>query len=395
MPGTLALAMTVFAVGVDSYIVAAILPAIADDLGESIASVGLLASAYALPTAILAPLLGPISDRYGRRTAILGGLAIFIAAVAGCVVAPSLPVLLLARAVNGLGSAIAMPAAFAAAGDLAAPGQRARAMGLLSGMYPLSTLLGLPLGALAATVGGWRGSFVFILVVAAAAFALVLRLPSVRPEAGTTRPGHLRTLTIAVEDRRAIAALGVTFLWLTATFGLFVYVAEFVHRAFGVPAEQAGLIYVVIGLVGVIATRRSERFIARFGARRTVLGAIAIFSVMAAVLPLTAVALPLLLVVFGTWAFGTWTGIPAMQTIVAGLSATARGTLLAFMTSAINFGAVVGPIATGRVLEAGGFAWAAPWAGFLGLVALIVAWRLLPEPAPDDGAILASSPAEA
>jgi hypothetical protein len=40
---------------------------------------------------------------------------------------------------------------------------------------------------------------------------------------------------------------------------------------------------------------------------------------------------------------------------------------------------LVGPIVTGRVLEAGGFAWAGPWAGFLGLIALIAAWRILPE----------------
>jgi predicted MFS family arabinose efflux permease len=376
--------MVVFAVGVDSYIVAAVLPAIADDLGESIASVGLLASAYALPTAILAPLLGPISDRYGRRTALLGGLAIFVVAAAGCIVAPTLPLLLLARAVNGLGSAIILPAAFAAAGDLAAPGQRARAMGLLSGMFPLSTLLGLPLGAIAASLAGWRGSFGFILGVAIVALLLVLRLPAGRPEP-SARASHVGTLRAAVSDRRAVAALGVTFLWLTATFGLFVYVAEFVHRAFDIPAERAGLVYVVIGLVGVVATRRSDRVQARIGARRTVLGAIGAFVIAACVLPLTAIALPLTLLIFAVWAFGTWTGIPAMQTIVAGLSATARGTLLAFVSSAINLGAVVGPIVTGRVLEAGGFAWAGPWAGFLGVIALIAAWRVLPEAAEEVG----------
>jgi predicted MFS family arabinose efflux permease len=378
---TYVLAIVVFAVGVDSYIVAAVLPAIADDLGESIASVGLLASAYALPTAILAPLLGPLSDRRGRRFAMLLGLAIFVVAAAGCVIAPTLPLLLLARAVSGLGAAIALPAAFAAAGDLAVPGGRARAMGLLSGMFPLSTLLGLPLGAMAAVIAGWRGSFAFILVVAVVALALVARLPAGRPAADEARPSHFTTLRLAVGSRGAPAALGVTFLWLTAAFGLFVYVAEFVHRSFGVPAEQAGLVYVVVGLVGVIATRRSDRVMGRIGARRTVLAAIAVFSVAAVALPLTAIALPLTIVTFGTWAFATWTGIPAMQTIVAGLSSSARGTLLAFVASAINFGAVVGPFVTGRVLEAGGFAWAAPWAAFLGLIALVVAWRVLPEAA--------------
>ena len=74
MPVTLALTIAVFAVGVDSYIVAAVLPAIADDLHEPIAAVGLLASAYNLPTAIFSPIFGPFSDRRGRRAAMLLGL---------------------------------------------------------------------------------------------------------------------------------------------------------------------------------------------------------------------------------------------------------------------------------------------------------------------------------
>jgi len=375
----LPLALAVFAVGVDSYIVAAVLPAIADDLGESIASVGLLASAYALPTALLSPLLGPVSDRRGRRFAMLLGLAVFAAAAAACVLAPSLPFLLAARALNGVGGAIVLPAAFAAAADDAAPEGRGRAMGLLAGMFPLSTLLGLPLGALAAVIAGWRGSFAFILVVALVAAALISRLPAGRPQAVERGPSYVQTIRIAVGDPRARAALTVTFLWLTAAFGLFIYVAEFVHRTYGIPADRAGLVYVVVGLVGVVATRRSDRVIAMLGARRTVLTAISMFSAAAFVLPLTSVALPLSIVVFAVWAYGTWTGIPAMQTIVAGLSSTARGTLLAFVGSAINLGAVVGPIVTGRVLEAGGFAWAGPWAAALGLLALTVAWRVLPD----------------
>ena len=67
----LILATTVFAIGVDNYIVVAILPEIAADFGQPIESVGLLASAYAVPLALLAIPFGPISDRLGRRFSIL------------------------------------------------------------------------------------------------------------------------------------------------------------------------------------------------------------------------------------------------------------------------------------------------------------------------------------
>ncbi len=92
-----ALVVAVFAVGVDVYIVVGILPEVSRDLHEPVAAVGLLASAYALPTALLAPVFGPLSDRRGRRTALLVGLGIFVASAAACVVAPNLAVLLVVR----------------------------------------------------------------------------------------------------------------------------------------------------------------------------------------------------------------------------------------------------------------------------------------------------------
>ena len=171
MPTTVLLGLAVFVVGVDTYIVAAVLPAIADDLGESISNVGLVASAYALPVALLSPVFGPLSDRRGRRFALLLGLAIFTAAAAVCAVAPTLQVLLIARAINGIGAAILLPATFAAAGDLPDEVARGRALALLSSAFPLSNLLGLPIGALATTLGGWRVPFALIVVLSVVAMA--------------------------------------------------------------------------------------------------------------------------------------------------------------------------------------------------------------------------------
>jgi MFS transporter, DHA1 family, inner membrane transport protein len=372
----LGLAIAVFAIGLDGYIVAAVLPAIADDLGESIAAVGLLVSAYSLPTALLAPVFGPLSDRRGRRFALTLGLGIFSAAAAACVIAPTLPLLLLARVANGVGSAIALPAAFAAAGDLPTNELRAKSLSLLSSMFPLSTLLGLPIGALVAIQFGWRGAFAFILLVALISAVLVTRLPDVRRPA-VRMPGYFESLRRVVQDRRAVAIMLLTFVWFAGTFGLFTYLAEFVHVAFAVPTDQAGLIFIVVGLVGVAATRVSPRVQARVGPRRAVMLAIGLFVVGASLLPL-APSLPVAIVLFAVWAFGTWLGVPAQQTIVAGLSERSRGTMVAFNSSALNLGFVIGPIVTGRVIEGYGFGIGALWAVFLGVLALGIAWAVLP-----------------
>jgi MFS transporter, DHA1 family, inner membrane transport protein len=383
MPATVLLSLAVFVVGVDAYIVAAVLPAIADDLREPISNVGLIASAYALPVALLSPILGPLSDRRGRRFAMILGLAIFAVAAAACVVAPTLPLLLVARAINGVGAAILLPAAFAAAGDLPDEAARGRAIALLAASFPLSNLLGLPLGAIATSLGGWRAPFGLIAALAAVSIIGVATSPHISTAVASGR-GYGATFGRVIRDRKALAVMSVTLVWFTGAAGLFIYVGEFIHESFGIPSEQAGLAYLVVGIVGIGAARASGLVLSRIGPRRTVLIGITMFGTAAFLLPLTTAALPLALIVMSIWAFGTWFGMPGIQTIVAGLSSSARGTMLAFNSSALNMGGVIGPLVSGRIIETGGFGLAGPWSAFLALCAILIAWRVLPRHVPID-----------
>jgi DHA1 family inner membrane transport protein len=176
--------------------------------------------------------------------------------------------------------------------------------------------------------------------------------------------------------------MAVTLIWFTGGFGLFIYVGEFFHRAFGIPVEQAGLAYLVVGVVGIIAARSSGAVQERIGARRVLLIGLSVGGTSVLLVPL-APALPVALLLFAAWASGTWFGVPAMQSIVAGLSSTARGTMLAFNSSALNLGSVIGPIVSGRIIDDAGFATAGLWSGFLFACALIIAVQVLPHREPE------------
>jgi multidrug resistance protein len=395
MLATVTLLLAIFSLGIDLYVVAALIPTMADDLGEPVAALGLMVSAYALPNALLAPVFGPLSDRLGRRLAMLGGMTFFAVTVAGTALAPTLPILVGLRVLNGLGAAVVMPAAFAYAGDLPTPAARSRAIGNLAMGYPLAALLGLPLGALLAGAVSWRATFLAVALLAGLATLLIWRLPADRPK-GAAVIGYVEGLRLAVGDRAVRSVLVVTFVWFLGPTGMFTFLGEFFHDAFGLGTSQIGIVFIVLGVVGVIATRTSGRFTATIGARRAVLLAIACFGTAVFVLPSTPPSLPLALLVFSGWVFGTWFGLPAQQSIAAGLSARARGTIMAFNSSAFNLAAVLSPAIAGAVFSEGGFRLLGTWTAGLAAVAFVVAFILLPRtrpaPAPAAGAAPAPDP---
>jgi multidrug resistance protein len=381
MSSTIPLLLAVFCLGIDMYVVAALIPTIATELDEQVAALGLLVSAYALPNALLAPVFGPLSDRLGRRLALLGGMGFFAVTVAGSAIAPNLLILALMRVLNGLGAAVVMPAAFAYAGDLPTATQRSRAMGNLAMGYPLAALLGLPLGAFLAGLVSWRATFLAVAVLSAVTLILIWRLPADRPK-GSAVIGYTEGLRLAIGDRAVLSVLVVTFVWFLGPFGMFVFVGEFFQSSYGLDTAQVGLVFMVLGAIGVISARTSGRLTARLGARQVVLIAIACFGTAVFILPSTPPFLALSLLVFGVWVFGTWFGLPAQQSIAAGLNPRARGTILAFNSSALNLAAVISPTIAGAILAAGDFRILGTYTAIIAVIAFVAAFALLPRQRP-------------
>lgn len=132
----------------DGTIVGIALPAIADDLGATTAGLQWTVNGYALTLAALLLLGGSLGDRFGRRRLFVVGTVAFAAASVLCAVAPTVGLLVAARAVQGVGGALLTPGSLAILQSSFAPGDRARAIGAWSG-------LGGAVGAVAPFLGGW------------------------------------------------------------------------------------------------------------------------------------------------------------------------------------------------------------------------------------------------
>jgi EmrB/QacA subfamily drug resistance transporter len=175
-----------FMVVLDLLVVSTALTTIRRDLAASVEQLEWTVNAYTLSFAVLLLTAAALGDRFGRRRAFAGGLALFAAASAACALSPDAGTLIAARAVQGAGAAAIMPLALAVLNTAFPPERRGWAMGIYGGVTGLAALLGPVVGGAITQGIAWQWIFWINVPIAALAIPLVLaRVPeSFGPSAG-------------------------------------------------------------------------------------------------------------------------------------------------------------------------------------------------------------------
>ena len=152
------LMLSMFVGALDQTIMSTATPSIIADLG-GFALLSWLFTSYMLASTVVVPLVGKLSDMFGRRIFLLGGLVIFMASSAACGAAPSMIALILFRAVQGIGGGLIFASVFSTVGDLFPPAERGKYMGFFTGTFSLASILGPTIGGLLTDHVGWRWVF--------------------------------------------------------------------------------------------------------------------------------------------------------------------------------------------------------------------------------------------
>jgi len=259
-----ALALCMLGASLGTSIANVALPPLAKAFGAGFAQVQWVVLSYLFASTAALVVVGRLGDLLGRKRLLVAGILIFTAGAALAGAAPTLELLVAARAVQGLGAATMTALALALIGESVPEGKAGRAMGLLGSTSAAGTALGPSLGGLLIAAGGWRPIFLVALPIGAAAFLLAVRSLPEAPRSGTPAPIApfipLDTLRDpAVRDSMAMSFLVSTVLMATLVVGPF-----HLSQAFGLGPAAVGMVLsvgpAIVIFAGVPAGRAADRF---------------------------------------------------------------------------------------------------------------------------------------
>src|SRR5215203_5223675 len=398
MARLLVLFVTAFVDMVGLTMIIPLLPFYATELGASATVVGLLVSAFSVAQLAVAPVWGSLSDRYGRRPAILAGLLLTACAYVIFAFAGSVLVLLLSRLVQGLGGGtIGVVQAYVA--DASPPEDRTKSLGWLSVVTSLGAVAGPAFGSAMISLGGRAapGLAAAALALLTAAFAaryLVesrqLRTAGSHALPVATRPGRAIRRVLSHWHEPASRLIWVYTIGIGAFYGTIQVVPLLLMNRLGVTEQNIGYFVMYLGGMGVVVrSLLLGRMVDLLGeARLSRLGLV----LLAAGLVCTGLASHggLVLLGFTLMPLGTAFLFPCVTGLLSRVvPGNQRGLYMGVQHTFGGVSRVLFPVAAGLLMDRLGVGVPFWIAGLLVLATLPFAWGLADSLAPDSPASVA------
>ena len=188
-------ALAVLMASIDGTIMVVALPQLTESLNTSLTWVGWTLTSYQLVQIVMYPLAGKLSDALGRRRVFLFCVVTFTVSSALCAVAPNVGLLIVFRAIQAVGGGGLLPSVIGMIADTY-PRQRAQAIGLISSIMPIGSIIGPNLGGLLLATWGWRAMFAINLPIGV---ALIVGFWLLSPVAAKDKPrGRLKVDTLGI-----------------------------------------------------------------------------------------------------------------------------------------------------------------------------------------------------
>jgi len=219
----IALFFAAFAFGTTEFVIAGVLPQVAEGLGVSIPTAGYLVSGYACGIAIGGPLLALATNSLSRKTLLLGLAIAFTIGQATCALAPDFASMLLLRIAVAVAHGAYFGVAMVVAVGLVPEDKRGMAVAVILSGLTVSNVIGVPAGTAIGTLWGWRATFwVMGALGVVATLAMLALLP--RTTGASNRPAGLAREVRVLARQQVWTSLILMLMLMIGQFGLFTYI---------------------------------------------------------------------------------------------------------------------------------------------------------------------------
>ncbi|EJF88913.1 MFS transporter [Bartonella tamiae] len=362
MPKALwALAIGAFGIGTTEFIIAGLLPGIANEFKISVSSAGNMATTYALGVFIGAPLLMILGAKVEKKKMLLIAMGLFIIGNFLTTFSLNYPMALVGRAVTALCHGVFFGIGSILAADIVAPNKRTSAIAFMFSGLAVANLVGIPAGTWFSHMWSWRATFFVIMIIGVVSFITTLILV---PKTKNHQPPSLKKELFAFADIHVLLAMGITILGPAAFFTSITYIAPMASNISGFSENGVTVLLLLFGfglfIGNYIGGKLADKALMPLLYATLIGQAVVLFIFYLVVESQVATAL----CVFLMAAFGFATVSPIQRLVMD--NATAAGA--ANLASAVNIGFfnlgnALGAWLGGLVI-ATGFGYAAPnWAG--------------------------------
>ncbi|MBT79561.1 MAG: MFS transporter [Alteromonadaceae bacterium] len=371
----MALAIGAFGIGVTEFSPMGMLPVIADDLGVSIPTAGILISAYAFGVLVGAPVMTLLFANMPRRRLLVLSMGIFTLGNLMSALADSYSALMISRIITSFNHGVFFGVGAVVATQLVPPNQRAGAVAAMFSGLTIATVGGVPLASFVGTTLGWRNAFLGIAGIGLVAMiALRISLPPLVNQ----EKANIRNELAVLSKGSVLAALLLTVAGASSMFTVFTYIVPILQQETHASTTFVTAMLVLYGVGLAVGNVLGGRY-----ADRTLYGTL-IVSLIAVILLLviftvtmssSIVVVPLIFL----WGIASFAVVPPLQSLVVQEASEAPNLASAMNIGAFNLGNAVGAALGGGVISAGlglpAVALAGAGTALLGLLMVLVASR--------------------
>ena len=357
-------------IGSGAFVLSGILQPISSGLGISVAAAGQVMTAYAVATALLAPVLILLTATWPRKRAIQLALLLFTAGNLVSALAPSLAVLLVGRVLMGAG-AMFTAAVSAYAVTLVVPALRGRALSTVFLGMSISYAVALPIGAWLGFEYGWHMP---VWLCAAASLAALVAATVMLPKGVVTASASFAGFKTAARQSAVLRVWLRTLLFFIAIFSVFAYVGPVLLALNVMSSIALSAVLAIFGLAGIAGTVLGGWANDRFGSLPTIAAQLTVLVAMMCVIPLTQGHLLLTIITLVVWGLAGFGLTAPQQSRLVSLSPSQAPLLLSLNSSMLYLGTALGAIVSGALINSVGLAklgWVGAPFAFVALLTLV------------------------